>query len=122
MLADAIHPRTDYRTAGFYIRFARITGQASLLACRQPELRSLIEHLRTLEGAATYHSAKKIWQSSTHFDRGRAAAFGTWIKGQAVLNEALIPMKPAGAQTLLTAAKQIFGMKLQKSEGLNTLV
>lgn len=81
-------PRIGTTNAGFYTGFARITGQACLLADTRPSLMPLIEHLRGLEGWGTFRVSQAIDPSGRLVKRDQAAAFGMWIKAEAVLREA----------------------------------
>lgn len=83
--ADGNHP------AGFYVNYARILGQVSMLATRQPELRPLILQLRAIEGSGIHHASQTVWPRAFRLGRRTAASFAIWIKGQAILNEGLPP-------------------------------
>lgn len=90
-MADMICPAPDGAgDAGFYVGYSRLTGQATLLASHQPELTPLVYHLRCLEGFGTYRLRDVIWpKTSAEVGYIEAAAFGMWIKGEAVVNEAI---------------------------------
>ena len=89
VLRRLTRPKTKHVKAGFYAEYACLTGQASLLASRQKSLYPLIEHLRRIDGWGTYRSAQTIWPSSLNVERGSASVCSIWLKGQAVLNDAL---------------------------------
>ncbi|MFW2829426.1 TetR/AcrR family transcriptional regulator [Sphingomonas sp. ID0503] len=93
-LGELIDPRGDEHPAGFYIGVARLTGQAALQARRVPELKPLILHLRKIEGSGTYRASQTIWPPSCSIARSAAAAFGIWVKGQAVMNETVCDDEP----------------------------
>jgi AcrR family transcriptional regulator len=101
-------PKIDDNPAGFYTDYARLTGQACLLATRRKELRPLVEHLRKIDGWGTFRAGQTIWPTSLVVKRGSATAFGVWIKGQSVFNEAVCYRQPISTETLLSAAELIF--------------
>lgn len=74
---------------GYYCNFARIAGEVSLLSRRRPEMKELIEHLRMLDGSASYGASKTIWRDAVALTRNQAAAFAMWVKGYAVLSNIL---------------------------------
>ncbi|EZP79306.1 TetR family transcriptional regulator [Novosphingobium resinovorum] len=87
MVGQTILPAKDERKAGFYCGYARMTGEVALLSRRKPELLPLIEHLRTLEGWASFGASQTIWKGVVNLTRNQAAAFAIWVKGQAIVNE-----------------------------------
>jgi hypothetical protein len=93
---------------GFYVGFSRLTGQAALLAAHQPGLMPLIWYLRELEGLGTYRLRPVIWPDSPHeITPIQTAAFGLWVKGEAVINEAIWPDHSTGAHDILHMARLI---------------
>lgn len=74
--------------AGFYVDYARVLGQACLLAKRDATLRTLAMQLRTIEGSGIFHLSQAQWPVALRLDRDGAATFAIWIKGHAILNEA----------------------------------
>jgi len=100
--------QTSTKNAGFYINVARITGQASLLAQHRSEILPIIDHLRTFEGSGSYRASKTIWPSTIKIDRAAATGFGIWIKGQAILSEALSLLDKDNRSQLLDAATLLF--------------
>jgi AcrR family transcriptional regulator len=100
-----VQPGVGDNEPGFYLGYTRITGQAALLAARQPELIPLIRHLRIIEGTGTYRASRLYWPNSTSFDEAHAMAFGIWIKGAAMLNYVLQVDNERCRQALLRAAK-----------------
>jgi AcrR family transcriptional regulator len=106
MLDAHIRPRAGDMPAGFYTGFARITGQACLLADTRSSLMPLVQHLRGLEGWGTYRVSRTIDPSDRTLTRDRAAAFGMWIKAEAVLREA--GLSDAGVAGIARVAKGIF--------------
>lgn len=89
LMADIIMPAGENKHSGSYASFARTIGEIALLSHRQPEMRSLAEHLRILDGTASFQASKTIWKSVMRLQRGQASAFAMWTKGQAVLSGAL---------------------------------
>jgi AcrR family transcriptional regulator len=87
IMSDTILPAGDTRKAGFYCGYARMTGEVALLSRRKPELRPLIEHLRTMEGWASFGASQTIWKGVVDLTRNQATAFAIWVKGQAIMNE-----------------------------------
>lgn len=94
--------------AGFYTQYARTTGQACLLSARQHALHPLIEHLRRIDGWGTYRSGKSVWPETMTVERGTAMAFGVWIKGLAIIHEALGEGFAIESDRLLGAAELLF--------------
>lgn len=107
-LETYVHPRIGDLPAGFYTVFARITGQACLLADSRPSLMPLVHHLRALEGWGTYRVAQSIQPENTLIARDHAAAFGMWIKAEAVLREAGLRPAVASANFIGDVARRIF--------------
>lgn len=87
VLGQTILPAQSDRKAGFYCAYARMTGEVALLSRRKPEFLPLIEHLRTLEGWASFGASQTIWKGVVDLTRNQAAAFAVWLKGQAIVNE-----------------------------------
>jgi AcrR family transcriptional regulator len=96
------------RPAGFYIGFTRLTGQACLLSRHDPSLLPLIAYLRELEGWGTYRVSRNIPALASLIGRDHAAAFGMWIKAEALLRRAGLTVPTAGMERLEFAAGQIF--------------
>src|SRR5690606_23194714 len=108
VLQRLTRPKVDHRPAGFYVDYARLTGQACLLATRRRELWPLVEHLRKIDGWGTFRAGQTVWPTSLLVERGSATAFAVWIKGQAVFNEAVCDGEPIPREALLSAARLIF--------------
>lgn len=89
LMVDIIMPGRGEKNAGSYSSFARAIGEIALLSCRQPEMKTLAEHLRILDGTASFQAGKTIWKDIVRLRREQASAFGVWLKGQAVLSAAL---------------------------------
>lgn len=89
LMGDTISPASNGREAGFYVPFSRMIGEIALLSHREPEMEPLAEHLRILDGSASYQTSKTRWHGVLSFQRGQASAFAVWMKGRAVLNEVL---------------------------------
>ncbi|CAN5406632.1 hypothetical protein BH10PSE12_BH10PSE12_25470 [soil metagenome] len=88
-LTRATMPASDAGPAGFYVNYARILGQVGMLAHRQPEFLPLILQLRAIEGSGIHRASQTLWPARYRLGRANAAGFAIWIKGQAILNEAL---------------------------------
>ena len=102
-----VRPSIGNAPAGFYTSFARITGQACLLADSRSSLMPLVQHLRALEGWGTYRVNQAI-KPVGGIARDEAAAFGMWIKGEAVLREAGLRDSAGGAASIAAVARCIF--------------
>jgi AcrR family transcriptional regulator len=76
-------------SAGFYIGYARIVGQVCLLARREPALVPLVRYLRAIEGSGVHRASQFSWPEALRMGRANAGGFAIWIKGFAILNEAL---------------------------------
>lgn len=87
-LERLVRPAQGDQAAGYYVNYARIVGQAAISGRADSALVPLILHLRAIEGRGI-HRASQSWPEPLRLDRGRAAGFAIWIKGQAILNEAL---------------------------------
>lgn len=103
-----VRPRIGNAPAGFYTGFARITGQACLLADSRPSLMPLVRHLRALEGWGTYRVGQALNPAVGVVARDQAAAFGMWIKAEAVLREAGLRNPTDGAKAIADVAQCIF--------------
>lgn len=88
-LHKAATPHALNQPAGFYVNYARVLGQACLLAKRDATLRPLALRLRAIEGAGIFHLSQSQWPEPLRLDRDGATAFAIWIKGHAIVNEAL---------------------------------
>ncbi|MGQ2942479.1 MAG: TetR/AcrR family transcriptional regulator [Blastomonas fulva] len=107
-LETYVRPRIGETAAGFYTVFARITGQACLLADSRPSLMALVHHLRALEGWGTHRVVLSIHPQNTIIAREHAAAFGMWIKAEAVLREAGLRPPIASGSAIADVARRIF--------------
>ncbi len=103
-----VRPSAGDTPAGFYTGFARITGQACLLADSRSSLMPLVQHLRALEGWGTYRVSQSIDPAGGMVARDQAAAFGMWIKAEAVLREAGLCDPEDGAADIARVARRIF--------------
>jgi AcrR family transcriptional regulator len=101
-------PQAASKGAGFYTDYARLTGQACLLAANFQALNPLVLHLRRIDGWGTYHSSKTLWPTSLTVDRGSATVFAVWLKGQSIINEAVYKSEAIPMKTFNAAAKIIF--------------
>jgi len=110
-LETYVRPRIGDTPAGFYTVFARITGQACLLADSRPSLMPLVHHLRALEGWGTYRVALSIQPEHAVVARDHAAAFGMWIKAEAVLREAGLRPPIASGSVIGNVAQRIFPLR-----------
>ncbi|EZP79300.1 transcriptional regulator BetI [Novosphingobium resinovorum] len=89
LMADIIMPVRGKKRSGSYSSFARAIGEIALLSGRQPEMKTLAEHLRILDGTASFQAGNTIWKDVVQLKRGQSSAFAVWLKGQAVLSSAL---------------------------------
>ncbi len=89
-LHAAVTPGGGGEAAGFYVNYARVLGQACLLAKRDATLRPLILQLRAIEGSGIFRLSEAAWPAALRLERDGAEAFAIWIKGRAILNEALV--------------------------------
>jgi AcrR family transcriptional regulator len=103
-----LEPGTDDCPPGFYIGFARLTGQACLLSRHETSLVALVSYLRALEGWGTYHVSRSIAPLAELIRREHAAAFGMWIKSEALLRRLNLALPGTGFERLRFAASQIF--------------
>lgn len=110
-LETYVRPRIGDTPAGFYTVFARITGQACLLADSRPSLMPLVHHLRALEGWGTHRVALSIQAQHAVVARDHAAAFGMWIKAEAVLREAGLRPPIASGSAIGNVAQRIFPLR-----------
>lgn len=111
VLQRLTRPAAGKTSAGFYSNYARLSGQASLLAVKNKQLGSLIEHLRRIDGWGTYRAGQTIWPSTLAVRRGNATAFGVWIKGEAVVNSVINGGRKIEQRTLTSAANLLFVKK-----------
>jgi len=103
-----LEPGTEHYPAGFYIGFARLTAQACLLSRHDPSLVALVSYLRALEGWGTYHVSRSIAPLAQLVRREHAAAFGMWIKSEALMRRVNLALPGTGFERLNFAASQIF--------------
>ncbi|MCP5301539.1 MAG: TetR/AcrR family transcriptional regulator [Pseudomonadales bacterium] len=108
VLKRLTRPKTGNTKAGFYSDYAKLTGQACLLASRQESLYPLIEHLRRIGGWGTFKSGQTFWPDSLVVKRGTASVFAVWMKGQAILNEALSDSGMIPEEMFFSAAELLF--------------
>jgi AcrR family transcriptional regulator len=111
-LDEMLQPATPESPSGFYIGFARLTAQACLLSRQDPSLGPLISHLRALEGWGTYRVSRSVPALSPLIRREHAAAYGAWIKAEALLRCMKLALPGPGTDHLKSAAKQIFPQRL----------
>jgi AcrR family transcriptional regulator len=108
ILDQLLQSATPDRDAGFYVSFSRLTGEASLMAGRNPALLPLIVYLRGLEGWGTYRVSRSIESLAQRIGRDHAAAFGVWIKAEAILRGAGLVDNAQGVDRLTRTANLIF--------------
>lgn len=108
ILDGLLQPVGPERDTGFYVSFSRLTGEACLMARRNPALLPLLRYLRGLEGWGTYRVSRSIAALAPHIARDQAAAFGVWIKAEAILRSAGLADSRLGPARLSTAANLIF--------------
>jgi AcrR family transcriptional regulator len=108
ILDNLLQPGQPGRDAGFYVGFSRLTGEACLMARRNPALLPLIIYLRGLEGWGTYRVSRAIEPLARRIGRDHASAFGIWIKAEAMLRSSGLVDSTRGIDRLTTAARLIF--------------
>jgi AcrR family transcriptional regulator len=108
ILDNLLQPGQSGRDAGFYVGFSRLTGEACLMARRNPALLPLIIYLRGLEGWGTYRVSRAIEPLARRIGRDHASAFGIWIKAEAMLRSSGLVDSTRGIDRLTTAARLIF--------------
>lgn len=96
---------------GFYVNYARILGQLGMEAARAPQYVPLLAWLRAIEGTGIHSASHTAWPSRLRLGRPVATAFALWIKGRAILNEAIVqggsaPDRPQAVAALLAGAEQ----------------
>lgn len=99
---------SDDGERGFYISASLLSANACLLACHNPELMPLVTYLRGLEGWGTYRVSQAILATGGLVRRDHAAAFGVWIKSEALLRHLRIRREPAGPIRAADAAAMLF--------------
>lgn len=107
-LKDLLEVAEGDRPAGFYIGFARLTAQACLLSRHDRSLLPLIAYLRELEGWGTYRASRSVDRLAGLIGRDHAAAFGVWIKSEALLRRVNLAAPGTGIERLELAAQHIF--------------
>lgn len=103
-----LQPGSDIYPAGFYIGFSRMTAETCLLSRHDTSLIPLIAYLRALEGWGTYHVSRNIEPLANLIGRDHAAAFGLWIKAEALLRRTDLAGESPGKDRLDFAARMIF--------------
>ncbi|EZP82944.1 transcriptional regulator BetI [Novosphingobium resinovorum] len=106
-MANAISPADGSGDNGFYVSFARTIGEVALLSGREPELLPLVEHLRILDGTASYQAGRGIWAGLVSLRRQQASAFAMWMKGRAVLNTAFGYDRASTRKALIEAVTRL---------------
>lgn len=104
----------DDRPAGFYIGFARLTAQACLLSNHDSSLQPLVAYLRELEGWGTYRVSRNVAAQAELIGRDHAAAFGMWIKSEAMLRRVNLTAPGNGMERLEFAARTIFPERIRE--------
>jgi AcrR family transcriptional regulator len=108
ILDSLLRSGTAEHEAGFYVSFSRLTGEASLMAGRNSALLPLIVYLRGLEGWGTYRVSRSIEALAQRIGRDHAAAFGIWIKAEAVLRSSGLVNDLNSLERLTRTANFIF--------------
>ena len=104
-----LDPGTPGGAPGFYVGFSRLTGQTCLMATRDPSLVPLVRYLRSLEGWGTFRVFKQMPELADNVGRAHAAAFGLWVKGEALLRLGQGTQPEDGLERLDQTASFIFG-------------
>lgn len=107
MIDDLLSVDPETRDGGFYVSFARLTGQACLLSCQDPSLRPLVAYLRALEGWGTWRATRAIPVLADKIAREHAAAFAMWIKADAILRRTQLVGPETDRARIQTAADHI---------------
>lgn len=106
ILESMLKVSRDDEATGFYISVSQLSAEACLLAGQNPELMPLVRYLRGLEGWGTYRVSQSIPAIASDIRRDHAAAFGIWIKAEALLRKAAMDNTPR--QSVRSAASMIF--------------
>lgn len=107
VMDSMVRPASGHNAPGFYLGFTRITGQAALLARRQPALHPLIRHLRIIDGSGTFRATRLNWPLTTRFSERTAPPFALWLKGMALIN-AMLGAEAVDRRAELAAAAEVF--------------
>lgn len=107
-LAAMLEQGSPTTPPGFYVGFSRLTAQACLLSRSDDSLVPLISYLRELEGWGTYRVSRTVEPLAALIRREHAAAFGMWIKAQAILLRVGVAKAGARLEHLELAARHIF--------------
>lgn len=108
MIEDMMQVKAHQDNAGFYISVSRLSAEACLLAGRDRQFLPLIAYLRGLEGWGTYRASQAIAEVKNTIRRDHAAAFGVWIKSEAVLRNAGLADTPESRTAIARGASLIF--------------
>ena len=98
----------DGTDAGFYISVSQLSAEACFLVGENPQLMPLVNYLRGLEGWGTFRVSQSIPPIAEHIRRDHAAAFGVWIKGEALLRNAGIDTGQEDTIPVWSAARMLF--------------
>lgn len=96
---------------GFYVRFSRMTAEASLLACSEHTLVPLMAYLREIDGWGTYRLSRNIPVLARNMHHEHAAAFAVWIKAEALLHHSGLIDPAEGRDRIANAMASIFPHK-----------
>lgn len=105
---EAMLSVSDTGTSGFYISVSMLSASACLLACSNHELMPLVTYLRGLEGWGTYRVSQALPSTGGVIRRDHAAAFGVWIKSEAMLRHVHMRGNPAAMVRVADAAAMLF--------------
>jgi len=111
-IAALIRPRVSDSRAGFYLSYARMTGEIALMASQRSDLLPLAAHLRSIDGRNTFQTSQFVWKDPIPLTRSGATAFSVWSKGVAVLNDALQEPQAKVPAMLRDAMGMIVGTKV----------
>lgn len=107
-LSSMLEPGLNGGAPGFYIGAARLTAQACLQSRHDEALVPLIAYLRELDGWGTYRVSRRIAPLAPLIRRDHAAAFGVWIKAEAILLRVDLAKPGTKVGRLELAARHIF--------------
>lgn len=108
MIDEHVRSEAGEVPAGFYTGFSRISGEACLLARFQPQITELVGHLRALEGWGTFRVSSHLKEAGYRIGRDHAAAFGVWVKAEAMLRQNDVITAHRDVSRIADAARLIF--------------
>ncbi|MGD9660673.1 MAG: TetR/AcrR family transcriptional regulator [Porticoccaceae bacterium] len=98
LLKKPLDSKKEYNN--FYLKVARIIGQAALLARHNSELEPLIDQLRINEGVSVYHIFKNFSKDEGTLPRSIAGVIGLWLKGQVIIDDIHVDQSGSAAESV----------------------